>query len=135
MPPAKPEDLAAAESGGDHGEEHNARLLAPGPLLSLRLVDELGERSLNAADLDRGQDRPTPTRLAWSVDGAGRVRTDERAPLRRLEQRVQEVQVPVHGARRESGALLPGDVPLELLDVDCGQPEGAEHRDQVAFDD
>jgi hypothetical protein len=42
--PPEPENLATAKAGRDDGQEHDARLLAPSPLVLLRLVDELDDR-------------------------------------------------------------------------------------------
>ena len=66
--PAKPEDLAPPEPGADDGEEDRSRLLAPAPLLPLRLLDQLTEGALDAADLDRAEDRPLAPGLTRALD-------------------------------------------------------------------
>jgi hypothetical protein len=72
VPPAQAENLAAAQAGRDDRQKDDARLLAPGPLLSLRLVDELSKRPFSRK---RIPSRASSGRQRRSVDSLRRNRS------------------------------------------------------------
>ena len=130
VPPPQAENLAAAQAGTKDGEEHDSGLLDPGTVLPALRLGELLKGPLDAADFDGREDRPASARLAWPLDRANRIRSNEPLRLRRLEKGMEEVQVPV--ARPRGELPLAVEVALQVLDSDRGQPELGELGDQRA---